>query len=75
VVATLDRIGSKDSDRKAQFAAFESLAALPNGDGIPFLIKTARTYADIQVSRHAINALSESEDARARKVLLNLADR
>jgi HEAT repeat protein len=75
VVDVLAQIVAEESHLDVQEQALESLAALPGGEGVPLLIKLARTHPDAEVRERAVDALGESEDPRARRALLQMVER
>lgn len=52
-------------DREVREAAVFALSQRPREEGVPALIRIARTHADPQLRRKAIFWLAQSEDARA----------
>ena len=46
----------------------ETLEELEGGAGIPTLIATARSHGNVEIRKHALEALAESNDPRARRL-------
>jgi HEAT repeat protein len=56
-------------DGEVREAALAALAELPGGEGLPMVVKVARTDADRDLREVALEALAESSDPRAHAAL------
>jgi HEAT repeat protein len=54
-----------DEDREVRESAVFALSQLPREEGVPILIRAARTNRDPKVRRQALFWLGQSEDPRA----------
>jgi HEAT repeat protein len=68
IVQALKQIAASDATLHVRGEAIETLADLPNGQGIDALIEIARTHADIHTRKKAVEALADSGDPKARKL-------
>jgi HEAT repeat protein len=59
-----DLVGDDDEDREVREQAVFALSQLKHDEGIPALIKVARTNADPEIRRKAIFWLGQSDDPR-----------
>lgn len=60
-----DLVGDAALDREVRAQAIFALSQLPHGDGVPALIRVARTSRDPELRRRALFWLGESRDPRA----------
>lgn len=58
-------VNTPSADREIGKAAVFALSQRPHGEGVPVLIRVARTHRDPEVRRRALFWLGESEDPRA----------
>lgn len=68
-VAAIRRVIDRDASTDVRESAVEALAELPGGEGLPMVIKVARTDADHDMREAALGALAESDDPRAQAAL------
>jgi hypothetical protein len=64
----LKQIAMSDATLHVRGEAIETLADLPNGLGIDALIAIAREHTDHDTRKEAIEALTESNHPKARKL-------
>jgi hypothetical protein len=60
-----DIVNDDDEDREVRESAVFALSQLPRDEGVPILIRAARTNRDPKVRRQALFWLGQSEDPRA----------
>jgi HEAT repeat protein len=60
-----ETVESSSADTQVQMQAVHAISERPAEESVPLLIRIARTHANQQVRRRAINALGESGDPRA----------
>jgi RNA polymerase sigma-70 factor, ECF subfamily len=68
-VAAIRRVIDRDASTDVRESAVEALAGLPGGEGLPMVIKVARTDPDHDIREAALDALAESDDPRAQAAL------
>jgi HEAT repeat protein/beta-lactamase regulating signal transducer with metallopeptidase domain len=66
--AVLAGIVQRDAADRVRREAIETLSDLPDGQGIASLIEIARSHADAQIRRLALEALVDSDHPAARKL-------
>ena len=57
-----------DPPQEVWHEVMETLEELENGAGIPTLISTARSHGNLEIRKHALETLAESNDPRARRL-------
>jgi HEAT repeat protein/beta-lactamase regulating signal transducer with metallopeptidase domain len=66
--AVLTGIVQRDTADRVRREAIETLSDLPDGQGIASLVEIARSHADAQIRRLALEALVDSDHPAARKL-------
>ena len=64
----LTDIVRQDVEERVQKAVVEALADLADGQGIAALIEIARSHAEAEIRREALESLLESDQPEARKL-------
>ncbi|HUB77836.1 MAG TPA: HEAT repeat domain-containing protein [Bryobacteraceae bacterium] len=65
VLDTINAAIANDPDAQVRRRAVDTLGSLPDGEGVPALIRLAKTSKDFDVRKQAMNRLQNSHDARA----------
>ncbi len=68
----LEDIAYEDEDTEVQKRAVYALEDLPDGRGIPYLIKIAKVHPKLVIRKKAIYCLGDSGDQRALKALIDI---
>ena len=68
----LEEFVYNDRDTKVQKQAVYALEDLPDGEGVPYLIKIANEHFNPSVRKSAIYALGDSGDPRALEALVQI---
>jgi HEAT repeat protein len=64
-VSALSTAIDNDPERDVRRNAVSALRSLPDGEGIPLLIQTAKSHRDVEMRRQAMSVLRQSKDPRA----------
>ena len=70
--ATLEDLAYEDDDTEVQKEAVYALEDLPDGQGIPYLIKIAKSHWKVVIRKRAIDCLGDSGDPRALQALIDI---
>ena len=67
-IALARELLGSDPPEEVWHEVLETLEELKDGSGIAVLVTTARSHENLEIRRHAFEALAESDDPRAKKL-------